>query len=730
MKRVNNSDKVSETKTEMIFRDFYGCNAFVEKSAIPESCGFKSKNKTENKGYPDFYKELEDFVIVVEAKASDFEKACSEVKFYADYNSIEKDIVAIAISGQTENDYRTGLFFKIDKKKIKEIETAGKLLPIDKIIDLYRKEKIGEYISVDSLKNTLNNLNKVFHESMKVKDTERSLFFSGLMIALKDNTFINTYRNIQEPTKEEKKNSKQKLLDAHNLNQAILNAIENQIATKINNYSKEYNWRDRFSFIKALDFPLKEYKKVIQDIEKKIFVPFKYDEKLDILGKAYKIFLSRAGKIENKNIILTPDHIKELMIELARLEVDDVLIDTCTGSGGFLMEGMEQMIKLAQNDPVKIDRIKDFQLIGFESDPTLFALACSNMFLHGDGRTNMIFESSLVEKDSDLYNYIKSLEPKKCVINPPYENNYPILFAQKAIELLEPNGKLIIIMPTPTLNRNLKNGITIELLEMAKLDFVIKMPNNLFSEQGRTVNTSIFGFTKTKHEKRDEVIFYNMEDDGLVSVQHKGRIDKYGNWERIKNQVIDRIKYNKESGGDYETRPIYKNAMWNCYGFKSKSGSQNYVEFGKLFDLSKKGSLQSENAENGEYDFITASEVWKKHSSYEYDMEAIVYAVSAGGSLGRCHHVNGKFIASNLCLVLTPKNPQEYPINLLFYTIYLNSIRNQIVNEIADGTSKLTLNPSDLSTYYLEYFPIETQNKIASQYKENGCNGQKLGCFF
>lgn len=66
------------------------------------------------------------------------------------------------------------------------------------------------------------------------------------------------------------------------------------------------------------------------------YKPFTLDEKQDLLGKAYKIFLSRAGKIDNKNIILTPDHIKELMVKLARLSVDDVVIDACMGTGGLL----------------------------------------------------------------------------------------------------------------------------------------------------------------------------------------------------------------------------------------------------------------------------------------------------------------------------------------------------------------------------------------------------------
>lgn len=35
------------------------------------------------------------------------------------------------------------------------------------------------------------------------------------------------------------------------------------------------------------------------------------------------------------------------MVELARLNVNDVFLDTCTVTGGFLMEAMEVLIKLA-----------------------------------------------------------------------------------------------------------------------------------------------------------------------------------------------------------------------------------------------------------------------------------------------------------------------------------------------------------------------------------------------
>ncbi|MBQ0089032.1 MAG: N-6 DNA methylase [Prevotellaceae bacterium] len=714
------NSNISETNTENIFRNFYGSQTFIEKSAIPARFGFKSKKKTGEKGYPDFFKEEDAYVIIVEAKGTSIQDAEEDVRFYSEHNKVKKDIISIAIAGQTGTTYIAKYFIKLQGGSFETINSSGKLMPIKDITKLYRKTKYGDSITTDALKKELSALNKTFHEKMHIKDTERSLFFAGLMIALKDSTFISTYRNISAPNNGTIGN----LLESHNLNKAIVDAIANQISSKANNHSKEYNWRDRFSFIMNVDYPLADYIEVIEGIEKTIFAPFQNDEKQDILGRAYKIFLSRAGKVDNKNIILTPDHIKGLMVRLARLNTNDVVLDTCTGSGGFLMESMEVMIDLAKNDSSVIDRIQSNQLIGFELDPTLFALACSNMFLHGDGRTNLIFGSSLFDeneaKDKKMIDYIKSLKPTKCIINPPYEKNAPILFTKQALDLLEPNGKLIIIMPTPTLKRNI-NGITEEILSMAKLDYVIKMPANLFAEQKRAVNTSIFCFTKTPHNESDLVSFYNMEDDGHVSVQHKGRVDKKGMWDSIADNVVACMNHSAENSFLMEKRQIFDNGVINCYGYKSTVHSSKYqlVPFDKLF-IWESGTLQSEAADDdGEYDFVTASETWKKHSNYSKDCEALVYAVSAGGSLGRTHYVNGKFIASNLCLVMTPKDPKTYPLNLRFYSFYLNHIRKQIVRDIADGTSKLTINPDDLRGYYINYYPIDEQNRLVKEYEDS-----------
>lgn len=631
--------KVSETKTENIFREFYGTSEFIEKSAIPNYYGFKSKKLTENIGYPDFFKDLDEFAIVVEAKAIHHSQAEEDTKFYMMENCITgKDIIGIAVSGQHINQIKVTYFYKLaNSDKIETFLIRDVLLSLTDLSDKLKKHKYGETISNQELTTILKSLNETFHEG-NIRDTDRSLFFSGIMIALTNNNFRSTYRSISAPIKEEVATVNAVVLEAHNLNNAIVNAIDSQLSSKINNLSKEFSWKDKFSFIKNVDFSLAEYKQIIIKIEEKIYLPFTLDEKQDLLGKAYKVFLSRSGKIDNKNIILTPDHIKELMVKLARLSLDDVVLDTCMGTGGFLMESMEKLINLARGDKNKIDYIKENQLIGFEIDSVLFALACSNMFLHGDGRTNLLFRSSLLNSgnetminssNQDLLDYIKSKKISKVIINPPYENNSSIDFVDQAIDYLEPNGKLIIIMPTPTLAKNQsKDGKTIKILKKAKLDFVIKMPDKLFTEQKRTVNTSIFGFTKTPHNPDDMVLFYDLIDDGFVSIQHKGRVDVDNRWNDIENNVLTTINNSLEIKDISEKRKIFKDGELIAQGVQNVQDSKyEMVKLGELFNT-QKGSLQSSKAnEDGRYDFITASSEWSKHDEYTHDCEALIFAV-------------------------------------------------------------------------------------------------------
>ena len=135
------------------------------------------------------------------------------------------------------------------------------------------------------------------------------------------------------------------------------------------------------------------------------------------------------------------------------------------------------------------------------------------------------------------------------------------------------------------------------------------------------------------------------------------------------------------------------------------------IEIGKLFNI-EKGSLQSSKCTPGRYAFITAGEEWKTHIEYTHDCEALVFAMAASGSLGRTHYVNGKFIASDLCFILTPKKEYVSKVNLRFYSFYFNTCRERIVKATATGTSKLAINRKSFSNYQIYLVDIERQNQL------------------
>lgn len=711
---------MSETRTENLFRTFYGTGTFIEKSAIPTTSGFTSKKSTGETGYPDFYRDEEEYAIVVEAKATAHDQAEADVQHYLATNTVTKDLVGIAVSGQTQETLRATYFHRrygtTDIKVIAGLTHLVDLIPLQRAV---RKAVHGTTLTDEQLKAELKKLNEKFHTT--VRDTERSMFFSGLMIALTDATFRSSYKVIQAPTPAEvKANTSAVILEASNLNTAIVDAINRQLTGKVNNRSKKLDWQDRFSFIKNVDFPIEGYKKIISTIEEKIFIPYQNEENQDILGKAYKIFLSRAGKMDNKNIILTPDHVKAFMVKLARLGPDDVVLDTCTGTGGFLMQAMEDLCAMAGGDAAKIEHIKNQQLIGFENDVVLFSLACSNMFLHGDGRSTLLYRSSLLDmsktEDVDLFQYVRSLRPNKCIINPPYEGSLPIQFTEQALNYLEPGGQLVIIMPETTLNKHTSRTKT--LLKTAKLDYVVRMPEKLFSEQGRAVNTAVFGFTKTPHDPADEVLFYDLTDDGFESVQHKGRLDLAGRWSDIESEAVSAIRNAREVPGTSEKRLIFRDEVLHANGCQpdSKGSSYTQVAVGDLFVISE-GTLASTQAdETGPYTFVTASSEWKSHTSFTHDTEALVIAVGAAGSLGRTHFVSGKFVASNLCLVMTPKPETRFPVSLEFYNHYFGAIRERLVSDLASGTSKKTIAKTRLASYLIDYVPLEVQNEFVERH--------------
>lgn len=177
------------------------------------------------------------------------------------------------------------------------------------------------------------------------------------------------------------------------------------------------------------------------------------------------------------------------------------------------------------------------------------------------------------------------------------------------------------------------------------------------------------------------------------------------------NMIVNKYEHLENSIRNIKSK---KDAISNKYNYLVKmlismSISQEktvYLRMKDLFNI-EKGKLQSSKATPGKYDFITASEDWKTHHEYTHNCEALIFAMGASGSLGRTHYVNGCFISSDLCYILTPK----LNINLTFYNSLFEKERENIVKDCATGTSKLAINQKNFSNYVFPYIIRSEQDK-------------------
>ncbi len=278
----------------------------------------------------------------------------------------------------------------------------------------------------------------------------------------------------------------------------------------------------------------------------------------DAIGQFYIEFLRYANSDKGLGIVLTPPHITQLFIELAEVDKDSVVLDSCCGTGGFLISAMRRMIEDAKENTKKINNIKSNQLIGIEYQDHIYALATSNMILHGDGKSNIIqgncFKVNSTVKDE--------FNPNVALLNPPYRNNkndpYELDFALNALGMLDKGGKCIIILPMSCAlaQKGPELELKRKLLERHTLNAVMSMPDDLFHNSKVNVSTCVMVFTAHKpHAAHKKTWFGFWKDDGFIKVKNKGRINLGSTWKDIKLEWLSAF-HNKDNVSGYSIKHI------------------------------------------------------------------------------------------------------------------------------------------------------------------------------
>ena len=109
----------------------------------------------------------------------------------------------------------------------------------------------------------------------------------------------------------------------------------------------------------------------------------------DVMGIFFNEF-NRYKKKSEAGQVFTPEHITSFMYRLIGVTQNDYLGDFTCGSGAFLVKGMSNMMREAGGyDTNKAKDIRKNHLFGIEWDKEIYALACANMLIHKDGKTNL-----------------------------------------------------------------------------------------------------------------------------------------------------------------------------------------------------------------------------------------------------------------------------------------------------------------------------------------------------
>ena len=282
--------------------------------------------------------------------------------------------------------------------------------------------------------------------------------------------------------------------------------------------------------------------------------------KTDLLGDAIESALSETGGTKDVGLYRTPDHIRQFMTALIEPTFDDIIFDPACGTGGFLFDAFEFVMRRAEPDSSwpgekahselsewfddyfkfnqldypSIDKSNQFYrsgVTGIEYLGMIRKMASINFYIRGLNPANIQQGDSLAK-----FNPVTDRESKSVILaNPPFgadrdQEAYPdvwqeyskesettILFVKLMLEQLKQGGRCAVVVSEGfhTWDQFSARALRKMLLEEAQLKAVISLPQGLFvSKSGSGPKTSILLFEKGGHT--DWTWFYKVTNDGYT----------------------------------------------------------------------------------------------------------------------------------------------------------------------------------------------------------------------
>ena len=558
------NERITEDMVDAILRDngFYDSpgTVFVEKQqssvvSIQKALAKGGKGGKGGRGFPEFIitdSGSPDLVVVFECKADikrhesmngdkpvDF--AVDGVLHYARHLSSSYTVIAIAVSGAPQsNKWSFFLMPRGDTTPRALMAPTG--APVTSMVSMSDLIKAAAYDPAVQKQRTndLIAFSMEMHEFMRdeaeLEEKEKPLVVAGSLIALSNEIFSRTYQ----------------AYSAAELPSFWMETIKKEMEKAELPNAKVANVTQPFTGIEVhpeLRKSTKAYPKgllnEIVTMLAEMVLPFLtiYHD-FDVVGQFYGEFLKyTGGDGKGLGIVLTPRHITELFSLLANVTKDDVVVDTCTGTGGFLISAMMQMAKSATTEE-EIVSIKRDRLVGVEQQPTMYALAASNMYLRGDGKANLHQGSCF---DESIFMGVKSHNATVGLINPPYDKSKADLselrFVERMLDSLQKGGRGIAVIPVSCVSSPSQEKH--DLMSKHTLEAVMSIPPETFYPVGVVTCVVVFTAGIPHATSAKKSWFGYWREDGFVKVKNLGRVDRNGTWPQIRDRWVEMFR-NKE----------------------------------------------------------------------------------------------------------------------------------------------------------------------------------------
>ena len=264
-----------------------------------------------------------------------------------------------------------------------------------------------------------------------------------------------------------------------------------------------------------------------------------YSAKQEGLGDLYEGLLEKNAneKKSGAGQYFTPRVLIDVMVELMKPQLGEVIQDPAAGTGGFLISAnhyIREQVDIYTLSEKEYDRYKNKTFYGMEHVQDTHRLALMNMMLHGldsaAEETGMIYGDTLSPDGQKL--------PKADVIltNPPFgtkkggglptrddftypTSNKQLAFLQHIYRALKPGGRAAVVLPDNVLfEGNVGKQIRQDLMEKCNLHTILRLPIGIFYAQGVKTNVLFFSRGKVDKGNTKQVWVYdlraNMENFG------------------------------------------------------------------------------------------------------------------------------------------------------------------------------------------------------------------------